>query len=994
MNDQVNDDMPNDDTGHPAQAPNSHDPAGAEAATAPLGVDDTRDGPHRPGSHAQGAGDRAQSSAQGAGSGSGLDHPCAVFFGHLTMDGKTDVEGATAEAAVITLRKLAADWNKDDRLRRVGLPDPAGFSPDEWRDEKKKLPWILCGKMEVPRGTKNVLWRSMLALDIDNKTNRATLDDIAQKMKALNLAAWGYTTASHTDKTPRSRWLIPLTRVVRRPEHYASTLRSLAAELKIGDPIGDDSTQKSWAQIVYLPAYIGERRPQMVVIEGNTFDPVIEGRDLPAAIDLCVRAYSKAASRHMSDVFLPGALRKAGLSDTETEDFMKEVHARLKSSVPPRELDRYVAAAFKKDLNDVGGAALLVAQAGWSWSDLALLEGLLGNDNPDAGEKVQFNIVHEASRRAVLTALADRELLYLMNGRAVRPIEVPQAQAILLEQEYGIKVPKEQRLLIEMNATTVAHIINANMQLIRMKRGAKGKLKEVRVYATKGDAATLLEAQDYGSIREHLRPLLGISQTPVIDMRGEITDTPGYSAKHSVWIEWPHGELSIPEKPTREDAEKALALINDRLLTELSFDEPFEADRDKRGNLLKADWETDEFKPVNRVAAIAAVITSAARASMTKAPALVINAHRERTGKNKFIDACAIIATGNRPTTYALGHGSEEHAKRIPAALVLNPPFLLFTNVDHAVFSHDLEAVITDGEVRLRLYGTTDGERSIVSRGVLAFTGNKIAMPAALARRCLRVTLNAHVENPDRRVFLKDEPGALALKHRSEVLGAAFTIIRWGRQNYEHFAKGTKNLALGSFPQWAMMIKKPLFELTGVDLDATVDDGIEEGAFFNADAELLSALGAWANDPGRKGYTPLSAEARGKLRVPDGCELFTVSQIMSALTDRSILDMSDTEKRLFLVLSERKLIGDKAKSSLGYKLHLIEKVIQSGHQLVSLKTQGQGRTRAKTYYVRGVSNDPTISKHEDDGDEVDTHAPERPRDSGENGERGLPGVWE
>jgi hypothetical protein len=95
------------------------------------------------------------------------------------------------------------------------------------------------------------------------------------------------------------------------------------------------------------------------------------------------------------------------------------------------------------------------------------------------------------------------------------------------------------------------------------------------------------------------------------------------------------------------------------------------------------------------------------------------------------------------------------------------------------------------------------------SNAFIAVTGNGVGIAEDLARRFIVCELDAHCEDPEQR----DVPeGFLAdiFQRRSELLAAALTIWRWGRQNTAKLKLGRP---LGSFEEWAAWVRDPLLSL-------------------------------------------------------------------------------------------------------------------------------------------------------------------------------------
>jgi hypothetical protein len=95
------------------------------------------------------------------------------------------------------------------------------------------------------------------------------------------------------------------------------------------------------------------------------------------------------------------------------------------------------------------------------------------------------------------------------------------------------------------------------------------------------------------------------------------------------------------------------------------------------------------------------------------------------------------------------------------------------------------------------------------STAFIAITGNGLTVSEDLARRFIDCKLDAGCEDPERRPF---GPGFLDRieQQRIELLSAALTIWRYGRQNQQDLHRGR---TLGSFETWCDWVRDPLLAL-------------------------------------------------------------------------------------------------------------------------------------------------------------------------------------
>src|SRR5205814_1359571 len=179
------------------------------------------------------------------------------------------------------------------------------------------------------------------------------------------------------------------------------------------------------------------------------------------------------------------------------------------------------------------------------------------------------------------------------------------------------------------------------------------------------------------------------------------------------------------------------------------------------------------------------------------------------SGKGLLVRAISSIAFGIRPRAFTAGHDRQELDKRIVAELIEASPVLFLDNVNGAVLrSETLDSVLTERPARVRLLGQTRMV-PLNSTAFIAITGNGLSASQDSARRFLMCELDARCEDPEARPFA---PGFLENieSRRAELLSAAVTIWRFGRQNAADLVRGRP---LGSFEQWCEWVRNPLLTL-------------------------------------------------------------------------------------------------------------------------------------------------------------------------------------
>ncbi len=135
-------------------------------------------------------------------------------------------------------------------------------------------------------------------------------------------------------------------------------------------------------------------------------------------------------------------------------------------------------------------------------------------------------------------------------------------------------------------------------------------------------------------------------------------------------------------------------------------------------------------------------------------------------------------------------------------------PVLFLDNLNNIAFrSNLLASAITERPSRVRLLGRSQ-MLQLNSSAFVVLTGNGLGVSEDLARRFITVDLDARIEDPEARPFRGDIKKEVAAA-RPELLAAALTIWRWGRQS----TRLPRGRPLGSFDAWCQWVRDPLIAL-------------------------------------------------------------------------------------------------------------------------------------------------------------------------------------
>jgi hypothetical protein len=311
----------------------------------------------------------------------------------------------------------------------------------------------------------------------------------------------------------------------------------------------------------------------------------------------------------------------------------------------------------------------------------------------------------------------------------------------------------------------------------------------------------------YGLLNKGLKTIRGVCSAPLLEDDGSIRIIEGYDEKSGLYC---HNvpQVAISDHPNEIDAAEALFRLRDRFKT-FSFDDSV---RIKEGAVSVTDLSGRNIG-LDESTFLVLLLTAVVRQSIALAPAGLLGAPRlsgSGTGKGLLVKCIIIIATGVCPPAFTAGHDREELEKRLVAVLVEGRPANFLDNFNAQELRSDtLASALTEDPAMVRVMGQTKNV-PLHTRTFLGITGNGIQISEDLARRVLKVHLNARVESPEQRNFDKGTDGFIAqiLADRARLLSDALTIWRWGRQN-----ELRRGRPFGNYEKWSRWCRDPLLTL-------------------------------------------------------------------------------------------------------------------------------------------------------------------------------------
>jgi hypothetical protein len=278
---------------------------------------------------------------------------------------------------------------------------------------------------------------------------------------------------------------------------------------------------------------------------------------------------------------------------------------------------------------------------------------------------------------------------------------------------------------------------------------------------------------------QHIRPLIGIAQWPILRPDGSILSVPGYDRRTSLLCD-STVRLSVPDRPTLEDARLAAESLHD-----LVCDFPF-------------------AEPAHGTAFIAMLLTLLARPAIDgPTPMIVIDANERGSGKTLLADTAGVIATGRSVPRRSAPQEEDEWRKALLGIAIAGDAMILIDNVTRTLRSASLDAVLTGTSYRDRVLGRNE-ELTLPWRTLMVATTNNATLSPDLVRRSIHIRLDSMEERPEQRTgFRRPDLLAHAGEHRAQYLSDVLTIAR------AYFVAGRPAVPMrpmGSYEAWSSVV--------------------------------------------------------------------------------------------------------------------------------------------------------------------------------------------
>ena len=319
-------------------------------------------------------------------------------------------------------------------------------------------------------------------------------------------------------------------------------------------------------------------------------------------------------------------------------------------------------------------------------------------------------------------------------------------------------------------------------------------------------ARILYDAQYYA----HLPRLRGVTRQPYLRQDGSLVMRSGYDRDTEFFGLFDENKFSIPDSPSRLDAENALREICN-LLDEFSF-------------------KTDN----DRSAALSAILTAVIRPSLCFAPLFHFRAPQISSGKSYLAKLIIAFANNIKPAMVTFPTDSNECRKILLALLLLAPSVICFDNLTCDLIPHEsLCSALTEEYLTGRILGFSK-TATVGTRTLFLSTGNNVNPVRDMKRRTITVNLDPACEIPASRTF-KKEPVEMVRSKREHYISLALTIIR------AYIVAGrpqTPVKPLATYTEWSDLCRQPLLWLGHKDPAESIFCTIQQ----DPDREILRHL--------------------------------------------------------------------------------------------------------------------------------------------------------
>jgi hypothetical protein len=440
--------------------------------------------------------------------------------------------------------------------------------------------------------------------------------------------------------------------------------------------------------------------------------------------------------------------------------------------------------------------------------------------------RAQQQAAPDSSNTGAEAALPSRTNLRVVKGDYVQiatDIETIAIEAKLPIYSHGEALCRpvtEQRKRYDGQLVTVAVLRNYNAASLRRVLDRTIGFSKFdarrRTFVACEPPADIINMVLAGEHKQVFLPIRGIIGTSVLRPDRTIIVSPGYDEHTGYFLVDPPTMLPIPIVPTREDAERALELLDD-LVSEFPF-----------------------VDNLSRAVAHSGLITPLVRAACDVVPGHLFTAPKQGSGKSLLVDLASAIATGERANAILAHQQPEERDKQLTGALLEARQIIALDNLTGEIESAVLAQATERERISLRPLGTS--QTVAVSNGFNTYlTGNNVIVAGDNTRRILVGRVDPQVENPLDRTFKKPNPVTRVFADRGTYVRACLIIVM------AYISQGRPNPLppTPSYGAWSELVREPLVWLGLPDPIDSMRAAFEEDP---NNASLATLIAAWPTD--------------------------------------------------------------------------------------------------------------------------------------------------
>lgn len=432
-----------------------------------------------------------------------------------------------------------------------------------------------------------------------------------------------------------------------------------------------------------------------------------------------------------------------------------------------------------------------------------------------AAQRAQEDLWARAATRAPQGRLPDP--LEIVDGHDVASMTRDAERALLVRrapvfhrggQLVRIRRSRGSASLEALPAPSLLEMLSENASWVRHTADGPKRVKPPKVVVDG------LLARGTWSLRE----VHTLAEAPCLSAQGRVLSREGWDESGVfVSLDPDRKYPGVPDAPTVEDARQALA------------------------SLYVAFGEFPFVDETDLAAAFALVLTLVARPAIDgSVPLFAVRGPVAGSGKGLVVHVASACAFGRLAAVSPPERDPSEERKSLLALGAEGAPLALIDNLEHALGSDVLAAALTAPTFRARELGKT---RTLeVKLPVLCATGNNLQIKGDLARRCVPIDIDPKTEQPEGRVFQREQP-AWALENHPGLVSAALTVLRAFSVAGKPQPAGVK--PYGSFEPWSRLVRSALIWAGTEDpcggrarLREEADTGL---------AELEALMNAWVD---------------------------------------------------------------------------------------------------------------------------------------------------